>query len=220
VTLVPPGAALFARTFVIGILVAAPVGAMGVLCIQRTLERGWRSGMATGAGIATADGIYAGLAAFGVAAVSARLVAWQTPLQLVGGVALVYLGVVSMRSRPPQCDIESGVAPPALDRRGAAALYGAAVGLTLTNPMTIMAFGAVFASAGLVAQPGATSAALATAGVAAGSLAWWLTLVTGVFVARRAVGPRLVAVVRRVSGGAIVAFGIVAIAVALSRLVR
>ena len=61
--------ALFARTFVIGVAVAAPVGATGVLCIQRTLAHGWRAGMSTGAGIATADGTYAALAAFGVAAV-------------------------------------------------------------------------------------------------------------------------------------------------------
>ena len=204
----PPFAALFARTFIIGIAVAAPVGAMGMLCIQRTLERGWRTGFATGLGIATADGTYAGLAAFGVSALSAALVAWQTPLRLVGGAVLVYLGIRSILARPAECATES---PAAFDRRGVLALYASAVGLTLTNPLTIMAFGAVFASAGLVAQPGLGSAAIATAGVASGSLAWWLVLVTGVFFARRAVGARLVAMVSRVSGAVIVAFGVLAI---------
>ena len=209
----PPLLALFARTFVIGIAVAAPVGAMGVLCIQRTLARGWRTGFATGLGIATADGTYAAVAAFGVAALSAALVAWQTPLRLVGGAVLIYLGVRSMLRRSDECDpVESASEPSGAGHAGA---YFSALGLTLTNPMTIMAFGAVFASAGLVAQPGIASAATATAGIASGSLSWWLVLVTGVSLARHAAGPRLVAGISRVSGAVIVAFGVLAIASAI-----
>jgi putative LysE/RhtB family amino acid efflux pump len=202
----PPLIALYLRTFVIGIAVAAPVGAMGMLCIQRTLERGWRTGFATGLGIATADGVYAALAAFGVAALSSALVAWQTPLRLVGGAMLVWLGVRSMLAKAAD-----EKAPAVEHEPQHAAAYLSAVGLTLTNPMTIMAFGAVFASAGLVAQPGLASAATATAGIASGSLAWWLVLVTGVMLARHAAGPRLVAGISRVSGAVIVAFGVLAI---------
>ncbi len=73
---------------IIGIAVAAPVGAMGVLLIQRTLTSGWRSGAATGLGIATADATYAAVAAFGITAISDLLVDFQTPLRLIGGVAL------------------------------------------------------------------------------------------------------------------------------------
>ena len=70
-------AALFARMVVIGVVIAAPVGAMAMLLVQRTLAHGWRAGAATGAGIATADGTYAALAAFGVTAVSQWLVRWS-----------------------------------------------------------------------------------------------------------------------------------------------
>ncbi len=84
--------ALFARMFVIGIAVAAPVGAMGVLCIQRVLSHGWRAGAATGAGIATADALYAGLAAFGLTVFSQLLVSAQVPLRIVGGLVLIWLG--------------------------------------------------------------------------------------------------------------------------------
>lgn len=196
--------AVVARTFVIGIAVAAPVGAMGVLCMQRTLERGWRSGMATGLGIATADGIYAGLAAFGVAAVSSAFVAWQTPLRLLGGAVLLYLGIrTMMRSRDSDCDRVPVVSP-------SGSHYVAALGLTLTNPMTIMAFGAVFAGAGLSAAPSAGVAVLATAGVAFGSLTWWLLLVTLVTLVRHRVGDALTVGVSRVSGVVIAAFGIAA----------
>ncbi|MDR3686128.1 MAG: LysE family transporter [Coriobacteriia bacterium] len=208
----PPLLPLYLRTFVLGVFVAAPVGAMGMLCIQRTLERGWRAGMTTGLGIATADGIYAALAAFGVAAVASVLVAWQTPLRLVGGGVLVYLGIRSILAKPAACDFAEQ--PGAASVGQHAATYASAVGLTLTNPMTIMAFGAVFASAGLVAQPGMASAAVATAGIASGSLSWWLVLATGVTLARAKAGSRLVSAVSRISGAVIVAFGLIAIVAA------
>ena len=212
----PATAALFARTFIIGLAVAAPVGAMGLLCIQRTLDRGWIAGLATGAGVATADGIYGALAAFGVAAVSSVLVAWQTPLRLLGGAVLVYLGMRSLLSAPRSCDLEQAAA---VDRRGAAALYGSAVGLTLTNPMTIMAFAAVFASAGLAAQPVPASAAVATLGIVSGSLTWWIALVFAVSFARTRLHERLLAGVSKVSGAVIVAFGVAAIVSAVWPLV-
>ena len=91
---------LFGRTFLIGLAVAMPVGAMAVVCMERTLARGRRAGAATGLGIATADGIYAGIAAFGVTAISSVLTSWQAPLRVVGGAALVYLAIRSVaRSR-------------------------------------------------------------------------------------------------------------------------
>jgi putative LysE/RhtB family amino acid efflux pump len=207
------GFALLARTFIIGILVAAPVGAMGVLCIQRTLGRGARAGLATGLGIASADGLYAAIAAFGLSALSSALVAWQTPLRLVGGAVLVYLGVRAMLTQPKTAACAS--ADP-LDGRGVAALYTSAVGLTLTNPMTIMAFGAVFASAGLAAQPGLGTAAVATAGVVSGSLAWWIALVTVSSLARARVGDKVLAGVSRVSGALVVVFGLIAIVAGLA----
>jgi len=198
---------LLARTYLIGIAVAAPVGAMGVLCIQRALANGWRAGLSTGLGIATADGIYAGLAAFGVAAVSSAFVAWQTPLRVVGGVALIYLGGRSLMSaRSPQ-ECAASAAPVVAH----GSLYVSAVGLTLTNPMTIMAFGAIFAGAGLAAEPSLLSAGVATAGVALGSLSWWIALTAGVTLARHGLGDRLVLWVTRVSGAVIVGFGVLAL---------
>jgi len=207
--------ALYARTFVIGIAVAAPVGAMGVLCMQRTLARGWRTGMATGLGIATADGIYAALAAFGMSALSAGLVTWQTPLRIIGGTALVVLGVRAALAAPavsasPGAGEALGFDDSSL--AGGGRLYIGAVGLTLTNPMTIMAFGAIFAGAGLAAQPGPLSATIATLGVASGSLAWWTLLVTAVALARRSVGTRLLRGINVASGGLVAVFGVIAVA--------
>lgn len=209
----PPLIALFARTFLIGIAIAAPVGAMGVLCIQRTLARGWRAGLATGAGIATADAAYAALAAFGVAALSSALVAFQSPLRIVGGVVLVWLGWRAIVAPPAhEAPAEKAAAG------GLGGLYASAVGLTLTNPMTIMAFAAVFASAGLGAMDGPRSAFVATLGVALGSFAWWVALTLAIAAVRHTVSDRATHWVNRVSGGAIVVFGAVAVATGLAAL--
>ncbi|HET7901756.1 MAG TPA: LysE family transporter [Candidatus Nanopelagicales bacterium] len=197
--------ALFARMILLGVAVAAPVGAMAMLLVQRTLVHGWRAGAATGAGIATADGAYAALAAFGVTAVSQWLVTYQSLLRLVGGLALIWLGWRALRTPPTHR------AADAHDSTRLAALYSSAVGLTLTNPLTIMAFAAVFAGAGLVAQAGAGSALVVTLGVACGSLLWWFALTTGVWAVRHAVSDRAMVLVNRVSGGALIAFGVLAI---------
>lgn len=195
--------ALFLRTFAIGVAVAAPIGAMGVLCIRRTLSEGWRAGIATGLGVATADGIYAACAAFGLAAVTEALVAWQVPLRLVGGGALVFLGVKAWLTRP-SCE-------PARPVHGAG-LYLSAVGLTLTNPSTIIAFAAIFAGVGILGvADGWRSALTATAGVAFGSLAWWLVLTSGLVWLRGRVNDRFMQVVNRLSGVVLVAFGVLAL---------
>jgi len=200
--------ALYARTFVIGVAVAAPVGAMGVLCMQRTLARGWRIGMTTGLGIATADGLYAAIAAFGMSALAGYLVTLQTPLRLAGGAALIILGLRAALSPPSPFALGERTAPGAA---GDARSYLGAVGLTLTNPMTIMAFGAIFASAGLAAQSTPLSAATATFGVATGSLAWWTLLVTGVALARHSVGTRMMRGINLASGGLVAVFGVIAV---------
>ncbi|MEI6361117.1 MAG: LysE family translocator [Actinomycetes bacterium] len=202
-------AALFARMLVIGLVVAAPVGAMAVLCIQRVLAHGWRAGMATGGGIATADAIYAGLAAFGVTAVSHWLIDYQTVLRIVGGAVLIWLGWRAIRTPPAHEAAQSA------DSTRLGALYSSAVGLTLTNPMTIMAFAAIFAGAGLVTQTGTGSALIVTVGVGCGSLAWWLALTTGVWAVRHAVSDRSMRIVNRVSGGVLVAFGVLAVVAGL-----
>jgi putative LysE/RhtB family amino acid efflux pump len=197
--------ALLARMFVIGIAVAAPVGAMGVLCIQRVLSHGWRAGASTGAGIATADALYAGLAALGLTAFTQLMVSTQVPLRIAGGLVLIWLGWKAIAAPA------SHEAAATQESWRAWALYSSAFGLTLTNPMTIMAFAAVFASAGLVGQATASSAGIATLGVALGSLSWWLALSTTVALMRHAISDRTMHWVNRISGVVVICFGLLAV---------
>ena len=205
--------ALFARTFAIGIAVAAPVGAMGVLCIQRALSQGWRAGAATGVGIATADSVYAALAAFGLTTVSQLLVSFQTPLRIGGGLMLVWLGWRAIVAPPAHT---AAITP---GPQGTGSLYASAFALTLTNPMTIMAFAAVFASAGLVAEPTLSSAGVATLGVALGSLSWWIALSTGVALMRHTISDGAIRWVNRGSGVVIAAFGLLAVGLGVAGLI-
>ena len=159
---------LFAKSIALGLAIAAPLGPIGVLCINRTLEKGFWAGMAGGLGTALADASYATLAAAGFAAFSAMLQVVDLPLRLIGGGFMIYLGIIGLRA--PVAKKAAAV--------GARDLIGtvsATFLLTIANPATILSFAAIFAGLGLANQPG-FDAALVVAGVFTGSLMWWLFL--------------------------------------------
>lgn len=190
---------------VIGFSIAAPVGPIGVLCIRRTLAEGRLHGLVSGLGAATADALYGCIAAFGLAFVSDFLVQQQVWLRVVGSAFLLFLGVRTILAKPKQ--------KPQDDKKlGLASSYGSTFLLTLTNPVTIISFAAVFASLGL----GSTasdygSAALLVLSVFTGSSSWWLILSGSVSLLRAKVTPRVLLWINRVSGAIIVVFGVVAL---------
>ena len=199
---------MLARGWLIGIGIAAPVGPIGLLCIQRTLAAGRLIGLATGLGAATADALYGVVAAFGLAAISGRLVAWQDGLALSGGIFLCYLGVRTFLTPPvtgedgaPDTDI------------GLVAAYLTTFLLTLTNPVTILSFVAIFAGLGLASAAGSYgSALLLVLGVFAGSASWWLLLSGGVSLFRHRLSARILGWINRAAGLIIGAFGLIALA--------
>ncbi len=198
--------AFFWKGFLIGLAIAAPVGPIAVLCIRRTLERGGWSGFATGLGAATADGIYGAIAAFGIAAVSDRLVDWQNPIRVFGGLALVFIGWRIFASKPDAPIKGSAVS-------GVGAAYLSAVLLTLTNPATILYFVAVFAGLGLAeADTDGSRAAVLVGGVFIGSAVWWLVLVGVVSRFRRFLTLARRIWINRGSGTILIVFGLLAIA--------
>ena len=201
--------ALLLKGLVMGFSIAAPVGPIGVLCIRRTLGKGILHGVASGLGTASADAIYGCVAAFGVTAVSDFLLGSQFWLRLVGGLFLLYLGWATFRSVPAReaakaGDVRSG---------GLAGAYASAFFLTLTNPMTIVSFAAVFAGLGLGAAPeGRAAAALLVFGVFSGSMLWWLFLSGSVHMLRSRFDHGRLVWVNRLSGLVVAAFGLASIA--------
>ena len=131
------GLQLLGRGFVLGFTIAAAVRRVTLLVIRRTLGSGWLVGMASGLGVATADAVYGRIAAFGISAAADLLVSLSRPLGLIGGAVLLVIGARTVRDAhvPP-------VATPATTR-GLAAAYASIVGLTLTNPLTILLYGAL-----------------------------------------------------------------------------
>jgi threonine/homoserine/homoserine lactone efflux protein len=197
---------LLLKGLIIGFSIAAPVGPIGVLCIRRTLAQGRACGLVTGLGAATADAFYGSIAAFGLTFISTALVNQQAWLRIVGGAFLVYLGARTFFARPAERT------EPAREG-GLWAAFGSTFFLTLTNPMTILSFAAVFAGLGAVgASGGYASAGLLVAGVFAGSSFWWLLLSGGTGLLRSRIGGGALRWVNRVSGGVIAGFGLVALA--------
>jgi threonine/homoserine/homoserine lactone efflux protein len=189
----------------LGFSIAAPVGPIGLLCIRRTLSGGWLLGLVTGLGAATADMLYGLVAAAGLTVVTELLVSLRTPLQGLGGAALIWLGIGFMRARPTAERAETRAA-------GLAAAYGVTLFLTLTNPATILSFAAVMASLGAIGASGRTAALVA--GVFLGSALWWLGLSTGVSLIRHRLSERTLLWINRLSGAALALFGLAAIAAA------
>lgn len=183
--------------------IAAPVGPIGLLVIRRTLAGGRLRGLVSGMGAATADGLYGVVAALGLAVVSDVLIQYSGWMRLVGGGFLVYLGVRTFFAAPPgDAPIDGsppqGGVPDEVAGSGLWGAYASTLGLTLTNPMTILAFAGIIAGLGAEAAGGGL---LLVAGVFSGSALWWLTLSTGVGFARRWLQPGCAQVGERHLGG-------------------
>jgi threonine/homoserine/homoserine lactone efflux protein len=161
---------LLLKGLVLGFSIAAPVGPIGILCIRRTITDGWRAGLLSGLGAASADAIYGSIAGFGITLISGFLVTYQFPLRLCGGFFLLYLGVRTILAKP------SGKLEKLPPRRFTS-IYFTTFFLTLTNPMTIISFAAIFSGIGLIsASTNYYSAVLLISGVFLGSGLWWIFL--------------------------------------------
>jgi threonine/homoserine/homoserine lactone efflux protein len=189
---------IFLKGLAFGFILAATVGPMWILCLRRTLAFGPAAGLASGMGIAVADGLYGAVAAFGLTAISGFLLGSSFWIGLVGAAFLVFLGVKTLVSSPVKSEMDE-------KPQSAISAFLATLGLTLANPPTILAFVAIFAGLGLTSSSYA-AAALITLGVFLGSASWWLILAAGAGWLRGRIGPRLMRGINVVSGLSILAF--------------
>lgn len=201
---------LLLRGLLIGFSVAIPVGPIALLCIRRTLAWGRPAGIATGLGVAIADASYAAVAAFGLTAISGSLQAHSDLLRLVGGSFLLWLGWKAVSA--PLVVPEQVEAP---SRGKLAGMTVSTVGLTLTNPITILSFAAIFAGFGFGGTAGNDGAARLVLGVFLGSMAWWIVLSSLTNALRDRLTPTWLTRLSRAAGIVIAVFGVVAIATAI-----
>ncbi len=197
---------MFLKGLAFGFILAASVGPMWVLCFRRTVASGALAGLASGMGIAVADGLYGAVAAFGLTAISGALLGYSFWIGLVGAAFLVYLGIRTLLARPVETRAEG-------NGKSLLAAFLSTLGLTLTNPPTILAFAAIFAGLGLASDADYGAAALIVLGVFLGSAAWWVILAGSAAKLRGRAGPRLARAVNAVSGASILGFAAWQIAV-------
>jgi threonine/homoserine/homoserine lactone efflux protein len=205
------------KGLMIGLSIAAPLGPIGILCMNRTLAEGPRMGFICGLGAAAADALYALAGTVALSAIAQWIIADRVELRIVGGVFLVYLGARTFM-RPGAVLPASGKLPTLLPPGWNAAFMSTFL-LTLANPITLLSFAAVFAGLGVTsvgALRGADIAAAAlVAGVFLGSALWWLILSTCIGRLRHFIGVRTLMLINRLSGTVLTAFGLYAIASSL-----
>ena len=197
---------LLLKGIVIGFALALPIGPIGILCIRKTATEGHFSGMVVGFGAAMADALYGFVAAFGLTIISDTLLSQQLWIRLIGGAFLCYLGVKTFIAKPPE------TVQPA-NGRGYVGSFLSTFLLTLTNPLTIIAFLGVFAGFGLRnSELSVGSASTLIAGVFLGSSLWFFLLSYSVTLFRNKINSTGLGWVNRISGLLIIVFGIVAVA--------
>jgi len=169
------------------------------------LANGRASGLISGLGAATADAIYGCIAGFGLTLISNFLVSQHIWLRLIGGVFLCYLGLKAFLAKPKEeVALTKG--------KGFFGAYASTFFLTLTNPMTIISFAAIFAGLGLANISGNyVTAGVLVLGVFIGSALWWLLLSGIIGFYKGKFGPGSFQWVNRISGAIITGFGLFAL---------
>lgn len=190
------------KGIIVGFSIAAPVGPIGILCIHRSLYQGYKWGLITGMGAATADLIYGCIAGFSLTFISGILLKYQNWIHLIGGFFLLYFGVRILLSKP--------VTTTNLNRLDESLLlvYLSTLVLNLTNPITILLFLSIFSAMGAVSvETNYWNTSWMALGILGGSSLWWLILSGGVaFLLRHKIKQTALKWVNRASGIIILLF--------------
>lgn len=189
------------RGIAAGLMIAAPVGPVNVLCIQRSIQKGWRSGLVSGLGAALVDTFYGGIAGFSISLVIEFLIKEQFWIRLIGGFLLIGIGGVYYFRKPRSLD--SG------GRSSEQSDFISALLLTATNPTTVLSFLAIMAMLGLGQHQPLWETSLLVGGIFLGSMTWWIVIAGGASLLRDKVDDHAMLWLNRIGGLAIAAFGLI-----------
>lgn len=185
---------LFLKGSLIGFSIAMPVGPVGILCIQHSLRRGLLAGLVAGSGAALADAFFGCMAGFGVSMLSYVISSYLLWLQLLGACILSYFGIKIFKTKP------APFSPSEIYCSHRNIFFSTFV-LTLTNPLTIVCFAAIYASLGISPPedeflPGI----ILTLGILLGAVIWWFLLTFGVTLINKRFQIQSSPLLNRVSG--------------------
>jgi threonine/homoserine/homoserine lactone efflux protein len=193
---------------VMGLIAAVPIGPVNLICIRRTFAFGPLNGFVSGLGAALGDGIFAAIMGFGLTWIAQLIEGYATIIELIGGALMVWMGYKTFTSPPvPRCPDDKP------DSEGTTNLIRAMIStfaLTITNPVTLLSFGVMFAGLGGLAG-GAGSyhdAGFVVAGVVGGSAGWWLALTTVIGLFHAKIDERAMRMINRICGVLVMGCGL------------
>ena len=192
------------KGIVVGIAVSAPLGPLGILTIQRTINKGFFSGFFSGFGAAFADIIYAAIAGFGVSIIAVFLETYQLPIRLLGGLLIAALGVKIFYANPIK-----QIRKQRAQKTNFFSDFVSSFFITITNPLTVIFFGAVFAGLGLEEDSSGSAVTYTLIGIFAGASIWWLSLTLIINIFRKKIRLRNLWWINKITGSLIVIFGVV-----------
>jgi len=185
----------------VGIVIALPVGPVGVLCVRRCLFEGALLGFVSGLGAACADATFGAIAALGLTFLRDWLLDYQDWFGLAGGLFLLGFGVKALFISPVR-------EPEPLAGEAVLGAFASTYALTIANPITLLSFAAIFAKVGADAVTGLAGASMLVGGVFLGSLLWWLGLSFGLAHLRNLAGEVVMLWLNRISGGILLSSGV------------
>lgn len=201
------GLALFWKGIIIGLMVSIPLGPIGVLCIQRTLNKGRKSGFVSGLGAAGADTFFALVAGLGISMIITFIKAQHIYFQIIGGVIVMYLGIHIFFTNPVKQLRLQRTSQNKLSQDFISVFF-----LTVSNPMAIFFFLAMFAGVNLAGDDiKLFHVGLIVAGVFLGSSSWWFVLTTFVNIFRNRFRLKSIWWMNKVAGVIIFFLGVAAI---------
>ena len=192
---------------VMGLIAAVPIGPVNLICIRRSFAFGPLNGFVSGLGAALGDGIFAAIMGFGLTWIAQMIEGYATIIELIGGAMMVWMGYRTFISPPvPRClDTKTDSEGTNLVRAMVSTFA-----LTITNPVTLLSFGVMFAGLGGLAG-GAGSfhdAGFVVAGVVAGSAGWWLALTTIIGIFHTRIDEKAMRIINRACGALVMACGL------------
>ena len=191
------------KGIVVGIAVSAPLGPLGILTVQRTINKGFFSGFVSGIGAAFADIIYAAIAGFGISIIANFLEANQIIIRVVGGVLIAAVGIKIFYSNPVK-----QIRKQRAQKTNFISDFISSFLITITNPLTVIVFGAAFAGLGLEESNTGSAITYTLVGIFSGALLWWVGLTMLVNIFRKKIRLRNLWWINKITGALIVVFGI------------
>lgn len=212
---------IIASGVVIGLILAAPIGPVNLICIRRTLAFGPVNGFVSGLGAALGDGCFAAVTAFGLTAVAQLIEGFSVWLQIAGGLLLLFFGWRTYMTEPQPRSEKDKTLVHEGEESSLAHAMASTFALTITNPATLFGIAALYAGfGGLVGNIASYGqAAVIVGGVVGGSTLWWFTLTTVVGLLHAKIDSKVMRIINHMSGIAVTAFGIAVIGHAVIKLV-